>query len=71
MQTYLKLVKTKPDDIPDDFNILRFLQADQYVNTDLGLKRFLSTLSRRQSFGVIDFPFSCPENMEKYKSIRI
>lgn len=56
-------------DIPDDFNLLRFLQADKY-KMKLAEKRLLKTIEFRQRSRCIDYPQMIPRDMHIYRKLR-
>lgn len=63
------LDKTKEFDKPDDFNLLRYLEADKY-NIKLAEKRLLSTIEFRQNSGIINYPKTLPRDIDIYKQLR-
>lgn len=68
--TFQGLDRRLPYPVPDDFSILRFLQADKY-DKNLASERLLSTLVWRQQIKLHEIIMKPPAKLEAYRKLRV
>mmetsp|Transcript_10910 Transcript_10910/g.13185 ORF Transcript_10910/g.13185 Transcript_10910/m.13185 type:complete len:591 (+) Transcript_10910:314-2086(+) len=64
-----KLNRSEPFTLPDDFNILRYLQADKF-DIKPACERLISTVCWRQANHIDDLPENPPPEIDTYRTYR-